>query len=320
MKRTGPFIYVICVLVVWVALLGAVYQKGKMPGGLIYAEIHPETIRFLNDLSDKLDIFIRFDPDVRPKDWKNTLNYGEDPATGLKKIEDDNFIIYFSDTERESERAVKILGWAKEAISPLTGLMGSYPYPAVLNNRKLPVYLSRNSTQYDEIASMLLGVRTSMKGTWGVYISSYSQMGCLTKGIVISPDTWVNDKSAKETLWHEMNHFVYFSTLEYDKVVRPYMWVYEGLAEYFSKEERKLTRQQIEKCLTYSLERNFPENLANYWGGESVFRFMENHYNVNRVETFIKYTYSTTVEQSIGLTFQSDINEFESIWKRALVN
>jgi hypothetical protein len=296
-----------------------VYDK-KQPAALIYAKIHPETIRFLDSLSNRLDLFINYNPGIRPEDWRNKRNYGEDSKTGLKKIEDDNFIIYFKDTNIEASRAEKILKQANEAIPDLAGLMGKYPYPADVNDRKLPVYLAESQDEYRRIAIILGGSpKNNYNSTLGLYFSSYSRMGNLTAGILLNPKIWRNDSYAEQVLRHEMNHYVYFTLIEYDKTVRPYMWVYEGLAEYFSKEKAfSLTNNQILQCKQYSLSSTFPDYISNYWAGESVFRFMEYAYEKEYVKAFIRNTYSSTIEQSSSSTFDKNLYRIESEWKQWL--
>ena len=97
------------------------------------------------------------------------------------------------------------------------------------------------------------------------------------------------------------------------------MWVYEGLAEYFSKnEDLKLTPQQINQYLSFSLGNSFPDYSANYRGGESVYRFMESGYGKEITKQFIAGTYSVSVEQAINNAFEKDINEIEREWKEGL--
>jgi hypothetical protein len=322
MKRLTPLYVVALILLCWVGLLGKLYEKGKAPGALIYARIPEETIRFLDKLSAQLDLFLRFDPDIRPKDWQDKFNYGEDPATGLKKIEDDCFVVYFNGSDEQASRAEKMLTWAHEAIPGSETLMGKYPYPADVNLRKLPVYLADSKQQFADMATTLQGSPVKgLESTLGLYFSRYSQMGNLTIGILLSPAVWRDDKQARQVLWHEMNHYVYFTLLEYDKVVRPYMWVYEGLAEYFSHDRTlQLSATQVESCRQYTLSATFPDYIANYWGGESVYRFMETQYGGTKVKDFIRYTYANPTDQSLTTTFQTDIPRFEVEWKTWLGN
>ena len=321
MKNKSPFFYVGIFLLCWIALLGQLYEKGKNSKALIYAEIHVETIRFFDNLSNRLDLIIRYDPNISLRDWKNKHNYGEDKRTGLVKVEDENFIIYFEDNYIETQKAEKILRWANEAIPLLADLLSKYPYPADVNNRKLPVYLANDERKYAELATLLGGSPyEGIQNTAGLYFSTYSRMGNLTIGILLSPVIWQSDAYAREVLWHELNHYVYFTLIEYDKDVSPFMWVYEGLADYFSKKEKSLMPEQIQLCQQFSLSTTFPNFNANYWGGESVFRFMENGYGKEHVRTFVYHTYANTVDYASTSTFDKSLNQMEKEWKEWLLN
>lgn len=319
MKRYKSLITVGVILACWLVLLCKLYDKGKLPNALIYGRIPDQTVQYIEKLTQALDISVRFNPDIRPEDWQDKFNYGEDPKTGLKKIEDNYFIIYFNGDNKGAECAENTLRMAHEAIPDLTLLMGQYYYPADVNSRKLPIYLAGSQRQYTDIINIISDFNLSNKGpSMGMYISQYSRMGNLTVGIVLHPDIWKSQEQAKEVLWHEMNHYVYFTALQYDKVVRPYMWVYEGLAEYFSKKTSKLTEEQISKCMGYNLSGAFPDYIGNYWGGESVFRFMENSYGITGVKYFISLTYSGTIEESIQEAYNTDIDGLEQGWKNYL--
>lgn len=320
MKKIGPLSGVALFLLCWIGILGQLYEKGKDSKALIYAEIHPETIRFLDSLSNQLDLQIRFDPKIRPDDWKNRHNYGEDERTGLKKIEDKNFIFYFKETPEELQKARKSLKWANEAIPELADLMGKYPYPADVNDRKLPVYLADTDSEFRKLAVMLgSSPNRNFDNVLGFYYSSYSRMGNFTIGILLSPKIWKSDALAQEVLCHEMNHYVYFTLIEYDKALRPYMWVYEGLADYFPHNNmRSLPEKQVEQCQSFTLKTTFPDYIANYWAGESVYWFMEKTYGKEYVRNFIHQTYTSTTEASISTVFGKEILEIEQEWKNWL--
>jgi hypothetical protein len=286
----------------------------------MYAEIPVETIRFLDSISNKLDVFVSYDPDITLQDWENGYNYGEDRKSGLKKIEDPYFIVYFRDDTLQAERAVRVLQWANASIPPSEELLGRYPYPEEVNNRKVAVYLADSKPHYSKLAEILHGKPVDdIHRTAGVYFSVYSRIGHLTKGILLSPEIWRSDTYAQEVLRHEMNHYVYFTLIEYDKVVRPYMWVYEGLAEYFSRDSTLgLTEEQIRLCRSFTLSATFPDYVSNYWAGESVYRFMESVYGKDDVKAFIMHTYSNTIDNASSSVFGKNLGRIEGEWKQWL--
>mgnify|MGYP003623542512 CR=1 FL=1 len=320
MKKNVPLGFVCLFLIGWTAVLSQLYEHGKGSKALIYAKIHPETIAFLDSLSNRLDLFIRYDPGIRPDDWKDRRNYGEDPETGLGKVEDEFFVVYFKKDEGERRKAEKVLEWANECIPALAGLLGKYPYPKDVNGRKVPIYLADHKDRYADLAEILLGEPYNrIHQTVGVYFSCYSRMGNLTIGILLSPEIWRNDTYAREVLRHEMNHYGYFTLIEYDKAIRPYMWVYEGLAEYFSQSRiLQLTTDQIRQCSEYTLSATFPDYNSNYWGGESVYCFMEDRYGKELVKAFIQQTYSNTVGQASVFAFGKELKQLEDEWKQWL--
>lgn len=126
MKRSCfPFVILVLLAGLWLGLLIGLYQKGQEKEAVIYAHIPEETIRFIDGLLDMIDQSIRFDPDPALTDWDNDTNYGEDEATGLLKLEDDYFVVYFRKGDKgEEKKAGKTLRWAHDAIEPLASLMG----------------------------------------------------------------------------------------------------------------------------------------------------------------------------------------------------
>lgn len=324
MKRLiYPFVILVVFIGVWLGLLISLYQKGQEKEAIIYAKIPDETIQFFAGILDAVDQFVTFDPNTGIDDWNNDKNYGEDESTGLLKFEDDYFIFYFTKgSSREEERAKKVQKWAHEAIRPLADLMGKYHYPSDMKGRKLPIYLADKQKSYNRIISILLN-RSGLeeqKNSWGIYICTYSKFGCLTKGIVLHPDTWVTDKDAKATLWHEMNHYEFYSSLDFSKIVDPYLWVSEGLAEYFAKEYPKLTKKDIERLSNERLDKTFRYVYDNYIGGQSVYQTLYDKYGEQKLKEFIRQVYSNQMEKVYPNSIKISRNRFEEEWKTYLVH
>ncbi|WP_455961970.1 hypothetical protein [Bacteroides bouchesdurhonensis] len=319
MKRLiYPFVILVAFIGIWLGLLICLYQKGQEKEAIIYAKIPNETIQFFAGILDSIDQFITFDPDTRIDDWDNDKNYGEDEETGLLKLEDDYFIFYFAKGNvKEEERAKKVQRWAHEAIQPLAALMGKYHYPEDVKGRKLPIYLADTQKAYTYIISILLSRPNieEQKGSWGMYICTYSELGCLTKGIVLHPDTWRTDKDAQSTLWHEMNHYEFYSSLDFSKIVDPYLWVSEGLAEYFSKEYPKLTQKDMERLNDEHLDKTFKYTYDNYIGGQSVYQTLYDKYGEQKLKEFIQQIYSNRMENVYPKSIQVSRSHFEKEWK-----
>ena len=318
MKRSfTPFIVVVLLVSGWFAILWHVYKKGQEKEAIIYVQIPEETIRFIDGLIDTLDQYLIFDPDPQLSDWDNEDNLGETDDDGFAKIEDEYFIVYYVPEKKEKERAEKVQKWAHEAIRPLAGLMGKYFYPKDVKGRKLPLYLADTQKQYTRIIAKLLGNPNikEQTGSWGMYICTYSVQGCLTKGIVLHPGTWQTDKSAKETLWHEMNHYVFYTSLDYSKVIDPYLWVSEGLAEYFSQEPPVLSANSVKRLQQEHLGHTFTYVIDNYQGGQYVYCSIEKNYGMESVKEFIQTIYSNKMEAVYPKALGASKDVVEQQWK-----
>ena len=240
-----PFIAVTLLIIGWFFILWNVYQKGREKEAIIYAHIPEETIRFIDGLIETIDQ-------------------------------------YLIPTKEEKERAQKVRDWAHKAITPLAELMGKYFYPQDVKGRKLPIYLADTQKKYTKIIGYLFGnpAIEEQTGSWGMYICTYSVQGCLTKGIVMHPDTWRTDKDAKATLWHEMNHYVFYTSLDYSKVIDPYLWVSEGLAEFFSKELPVLSTNTLKRLQNERLNHTFTYVSDNYQGGQYIYCSIQKNYGM----------------------------------------
>ena len=319
-------IIVFGILILWAVIFAVVYERGKQRPGLLYAEIPKETVEFINNLSNHLsDILSSFNPKPDPKDWDNGSNFGEDTQSGLLKYEDEYFIIYYDPSNRKEAQIMK--EHAHNAIRPLAGLFGKYFYPADVNGRKLPVYLGKTKSEFGRLVKMLTPHADDEITTRaaGVYISETSSMGCLTKGIVINNElTFTSDRFAKTVIWHEMAHYVFFTSLNYGKNMNVQMWCYEGIAEYFARQGERLTftKKQIEdmqKECDFSA-RHFKYVYQNYQGGESIFRFTEKQYSKQAVTGFLSTLYQEGVTLSLKSNFSVDLKQFEQNWKNYLPN
>lgn len=321
MKRSvTPFVVMALLAVGWFAILWNVYRKGQEKEAIIYAQIPEETVRFISGLIDTLDQYLIFDPDPQLSDWDNEDNLGETDKDGFAKIEDDYFIVYFTPDKKERNKAQKTQKWAHEAIMPLADLMGKYFYPKDVKNRKLPIYLAETQKKYTQIIGKLLGNPDipERTGSWGVYISTYSVQGCLTKGIVLHPDTWKTDKDAKGTLWHEMNHYVFYTSLDYSRVIDPYLWVSEGLAEYFSQEPPALSDKSLERLQQERLDHSFKYVIDNYWGGQYVYYAIKDSYGLDKMKDFIRAIYSNRMESAYPIALGVSEKKVEQQWKQYL--
>ena len=201
------------------------------------------------------------------------------------------------------EQCIHVLRQAQETIGPLRELFGTYFYPSEVNGRRLSIYLPANNTVYKETVCKLLGQPNyDITNLAGITINEIGPLGCLTRGIVLSPDVFKvapnHVNGYVKVLQHEMSHYVFFTSLDYNKDVHHYLWLSEGIAEYFcNRNSRHQIRaaDSINHIRTYCrLDDEFSVE-DSYWAGESFFLFMDQSKGKNTVKNFLQnsYSYST---------------------------
>lgn len=179
------------------------------------------------------DILSSFDPLPRPTPCNNDGDLGKDPDTGMKTLEDDLFIFYFP--ESLSKEAALCQKLAHEAIPHLEDIIGKYYYPDDMNGRKAPIYLTPNQEDFERLMEKLGARRSSFERTAGITIQEISPSGYFLKGIALNGKFAFSSKAyTKNVLWHEMTHYCFFASVDYNQQVNLPMWCYEGIAEYTS--------------------------------------------------------------------------------------
>lgn len=307
MKQTNLyFVLFFSVFLFLGSLVGWLFQIGINRPPLKYADIPLQTADWINSIAKKVPDQGISVKEQGPFKWDNDDDYGNKMwnDTDWSKEEDANFIVYYI-KDKES----RWQGWAKDVlqeantiIPELTSLMGKYLYPDDMNGRKLPIYLATTPELYQTTVNELMGSQNNAQGSVGIIITEVGPLGCLTHGIVLHPNCFGYDhlNGYRKVLRHEMNHYVFFSLLNYEKNINHYLWMSEGLAEYFCDRH---DQQQVsgadsvrfinENCL---LDNEFPlEKNSAYWAGESFFRYMEKTKGKKFVKQFIDsaYNYST---------------------------
>ncbi len=289
--------------------MGQVYSAGLNRPPLKYTHIPDETIRWihiLDSLSDDNGFTVT---DQGPFDWDNGDDLGQDNNYGWSYEEDDNFIVYYQ-KDRDAKwqgYAQSVLREANGAICELTDLMGHYYYASDMNGRKLSIYLANSPQQYASTINGLLGRPcNNVQNSIGMIITQVGPLGCLTHGIVLHPECFNEFQPSQnrypKVLRHEMNHYVFFSSLNYDKNVSHFQWMSEGLAEYScnSSDHTQLTgKDSIDFISRYcKLTKEFPsKGNAAYWAGESFFLFIEKYMGGQFVRNFIRKSYQHTTSE-----------------------
>ncbi len=326
MKRLGSIAAVLLVFILSALALIKVYDKGKDQKPLRYADIPEETIDWFKSLGEGLgDLISDFNPEPRPLPWDNNGDYGQDPETGLTTLEDEYFIIYFSSAVKKKQ-AEKCLGLAHGAIPRMEEIIGKYYYPEDMNGRKVPIYLTADIQEYTEVVTRFGAADVAGRSS-GVTISELSPSGYYLKAIAIN-GKYVFDKYLesqnymKDVLWHELTHYCFFASVNYNYAVRLPMWSYEGIAEYTGIPDRRPTfsQEHIDQMRSECnlMATHFPYVFEVYDGGHSIFCHMEDKYKLEGLKSFLKTMYSKGIPTSMQENFSTTVQAFEADWKANL--
>lgn len=307
--------------------LYSVYIKSEQRP-LSTAVIPQETIDWFKGLIDGgSDIGGILGPDDRnPSDWSKY-----EDIDSMLHIEDNLFIIYYSQEDSVVERKKALISqrYAHDAVPIGELFMKNYPYPSQekMNGRKLPIYLAKT---VDDFRSICKQLGHGDPGTWaiGLYCFQYSLSGVYTDGIIISPEAWsvtdflINDhsedKEFKKTLWHEMNHFMYFTNWDYTQTTQPCLWFTEGLAEYFAENYERLS--YVGDHQKYELTENFRDG-NEYWVGLSAIMCLEKMHSKSVVSDIVENTYKNSVEKAVQMRVPNEsLKSWNTKWHSYMDN
>ena len=325
MKRFGSIAAVLLIFILSALALIKVYDKGKDQKPLRYADIPQETIDWINSIGGGLDDLLSgFNPFPRPTPWDNSGDFGQDPESGLQTLEDEYFIFYFP--EKLKKKATLCQQLAHEAIPHLAEVVGKYFYPDDMNGRKVPIYLMPDQRSFDRLmVQSFSGQEGNYDTTAGITIFEISPSGFYLKGIALNGRyAFSEDAYTKNVLWHEMTHYCFFASIDYNQYLDLPKWCYEGIAEYtslpgerpsFSKGEIKMLREDCDFSAPH-----FPYVFENYKGGQSIFCHMEDRYKVTGVHSFLNILYRKGIPTSLKENFSTTLPAFEEDWKASLEN
>lgn len=323
-------LFVILLPVLWNIMFIIWCNEIKDSRSLMMVGIPESTKAFLDSIGNRIidgvddGVLIIEVDSIDSGKWNNKTDYGKDNDSGLYCYNADSLFVIYSDTD-DMELISKVHGYAVEAIGPLNELMGLYIYPHMDKGRKLPIYLCRDKDVYQDVCSSLSEQANDFSKTWGLCINQYCGTDVITLGIALNygsiKESDNTDIELKSTLWHEMNHHVFFQAMDISKEVTPYMWVYEGLAEYFGSQVNnrpiRLSGNERNNALYNTLMSEFKPYIFNYTGGEIFYNCIEEQYGMTKVKEFIQCLYNRPIQQafeSIGTNWQTAENE----WKHYL--
>lgn len=305
------------VFIVLAMLMGNVYKAGLSRPPLKYAKISGITADFIRGLARMGGHMVGVNLVDGPFDWENEKDIGQDETEGWSREESDFFIVYY----RKDKEAVwqghaqNTLKAARENILPLTELMGKYYFPSDQNGRKLPIYLSTSEDEYFNTISKLAEKTCERDNSIGITVSQVGRAGCKSS-IVLHPICFKEEPKSEngyiKVLMHEMNHYIFLSSLDISHDVTFLNWQIEGLADYCAHNflgTKGMTANDTlisyikDRC---SLKKDFPSEInAQYWAGESYYRHMEKAHGLDFLKKFLK----TSFQNDTRTTFsEMDIN------------
>lgn len=312
MKRLLPIVCVILIFIAAAFLMVKIYDKGKDQKPISSADVPQATVDWFDSLIGKgIDIVGKFRPEgIDTSEWARYEN-----IDSMLRIEDDYFVIYYSrkDSAEEHNKALVCQRYAHEAIPQGEQLMKNYPYPNQLNGRKLPIYLANSDKSFQNIC-LQLNHGTPSSLAIGLYCFRYGSGKVLTDGIIISPKAWTVrekkirantlDDDFRQVLWHEMNHFMYFTNWDFSQTSTPCLWFTEGLAEYFAGNYDRL--REVGNYSRLDLRDDFRGGgNTEYWAGLSAYLSLEEAFSSAAVSDVVANSYTNSIDKSLKTAIPS---------------
>ena len=297
--------------------MGVVYQTARNRPPIIYDRLTPEIIDSLNSQKARLSHLgaIFTDNPFSLNDWDNINDLGSNNSDNWEKVEDANFVVYYkADVENTwKSNAELTLKLANKTIPALKKTFGRYYYPADVKDRKLPIYLPPTPSQFSQTVRAL-GYSNTNSDCIGITLYMVSPSGIICSGIVIKSTSYQPETETENSVFsvlpHEMSHYVYANAYDYNQQSTPLNWISEGVADYVAGRRTKIAGSDSilfinNKC---HLEKDFPSREprfadAEYWAGESFFKFVKEKYGQQQVENFIKRTYDNDIKTALTVTF-----------------
>lgn len=330
-KTYSQFIIMVLWLLVSAVGVGTVYQIARNRPPVVYGNLTPDQVdkfnRLLKDNGENGGQFIN--ELFNLEDWDNASDLGAQESLDWVKLEDANFIVYYKEDLKGvwKQNAELTLRLANKAIPDLKSTFGRYIYPKDINGRKLPIYLPPTPSAYGNTIRSLTNGACGDGNSIGKTVYLISPSGFLAKGIVLKNSTFSTQELYQNSiicvLPHELSHYVYEASYDYNRGEAPLNWVSEGIADYVAQRSAQVQGTDsiafIENLCR--LGADFPEKSGNfndnqYWAGESFFNFVKDRYGRSAVAKFIEKTYHTSVEDALSSVFEGQ--DMHNEWVEAL--
>lgn len=271
-------------------------------------EIPQSTKDFFKRIGDLGHIKFDYVDSLDSGDFDNNSDYSED----FKKLEDENFIVYFHDKGNELMRAQKTLQYANNAIPELSRFFGKYYYARDTKNRKLPIYLALSQEDFDNTSIKVGG--SSVGWAAGLTFNSFSSNGDkVCDGIVLN--SMVQDGEGtdlKKVVFHEMAHFNHFQCFDLANKIEYMNWEMEGVASYFAKDWNKVIPRGTQLS-QYSLMRDPTNYVDSYWMGYHAFDLAN---EMGRLSEILKNSYTKSLMIAIPNNAGCNMTEYDNKWRK----
>lgn len=332
MKSAGNIFILLLLPVLWnIAFIQwSINTRDEVP--LSKAEIPETTLAFLDSIANRMfggmdHLIIHKVDSLETDSWNNRNDFGQKDSNGFYVYEPDSLFVIYSDTN-DGELFLKVHQYSKAAIPHMEEVMGHYVYPYMVKGRKLALYVCSDEDNYQKLCRRMGSPDNDYSNTWGLCVYRYSGVEVQTLGLPINYGSMKRissnpDVDLNATIWHEMNHYVYFQSIDLSSELSMHTWMYEGLAEYFSSRIKKQTKylKAEEKRAVYTnhLDSSFNPFSFNYSGGELFYEYLESKKGKQAVYSFIQSIYNTPLQNSLnnfGLNVQSAEQGWQSYIKK----
>lgn len=291
-----------------IVVLGIVnFLVSRKSSAISQIEIPQSTKDFFKKLSDLGHIKFDYVDSLDLGDFDNDNDYSGD----FKKLEDENFIVYYRNKPKEETRATKTLQYANQAVNPLADFFGKYYYAKDVKNRKLPIYLAVNESDFADISQEVGG--STVDWAAGLTFNSFSSNGDkLCNGIILN--SMVQDgepTDLKKVVFHEMAHYNHFQCMDLLRKSEYMNWEVEGIASYFAKDWNK----QIpagSNINSLSLTEDPDNYIDSYWMGYHAFGLAD---KLGCLKGILENSYSESLLRAIPKNANCTMSEYDGKWK-----
>lgn len=323
----------ITTMVIVLAVIGLViaklYEIGTHRPSLVYRQLSPETIFWINTFNQLgPENIIKATP-VGPFEWDNKDDIGQKHSAGKwGKEEDANTVVYYrKDRDAKGQiRARRVLETADNIIRELPAYLGTYHYPQDLNGRKMPVYLPGNNDEYMTLLNKLSDGAPS-KSKYGTSVIAIGPLGCQCKAIILHPDGFLNNNAEGDpeyirVLRRELAYYTYMANLDFNYDTRRYAWFVSGITEHFSLDGKVLPPFSPEIIAKWNNDFHLnaeyeAKDQLRKAAGTSFVEFYEMRFGSGALSNLIQSTYTMPIDSALMQT-EPDLEMLKQQWLGSL--